>query len=40
MHGKAGLIKMLPDKSVVTFDRDKDAIEGDAINCYRLLFCW
>ena len=31
-YGKAGLIKMLPDKSVVTFDRDKDAIEGDVFN--------
>jgi energy-coupling factor transport system substrate-specific component len=31
-YGKAGLIKMLPDKSIVTFDRDKDAVEGDVFN--------
>ena len=32
-YGKAGLIKMLPDKSVVTFDRIQgDAVEGDVFN--------
>ena len=31
-YGKPGLIKMLPDKSVVSFDRDNDAVEGDVFN--------
>ena len=31
-YGKAGLIKMLPDKTIVTFNRDEDAAEGDVFN--------
>ena len=31
-YGTAGLIKMLPDKSVVTFNQDQDAAEGDVFN--------